>query len=1135
MSCVVRHLAVLIGLAAWAAAPAMCRGQEETRPSVDPSPASTPDAPQRLPSFDDAPEQAAPDVYYLPDGQGGLRRVLGFRYDDFWEAWKAMRDRADQPTPPDFSIQRIRAKGIEEDDKVKVSLEIDVALFRDGWVRAPLDLGSLILREARLTEDQVENPPGDADQKDEAPAASPSRAARRPVLSFNDQLGQLEVWLDSTAGAVETIALEGFLPITQKANQKTIELKLPAPVLADIRLEVDGPVTSIEGVDQAGVTTTRNEQGRSTARLVGVADAVRASWRPSTRRHGQQVASLEAIGQASVEIAMDRIAYRMQYKLNPFGQELSRVEIRLPAGAALIGSDGPYEVATRVGENDGATTVEIRFADPTADPPPIALRYETADLPGIEPAERTIVTPRVVGAYRQHGMIALTIDPRLQAYFETSGPIEQIARTELPAELRTASPTAAFAYAGVDWSLQAATQPQELRVRVEPLYRLALRSEQADLQVQLDYQVTGGRIFAILVDLAGWSLVDAPLEAGGRIDQARIVETSEGLLRLPLRDAVDDSLSLDLTLRRPADLGANSWPLPTALDAVVAPGRLSVESRPALRAVPLASGLVGIAQLERNNVAATAEDEATLEFETFASDLRFAAELSRREQKVAIEVDVDAKVVGNTCEVVERLAYQVDYEPLRQAEFVLPRDLWEAGGLEWELDGQPLPSPATIASASGANSGDLTTLVMEFPQPLLGQSLLVLRYQTPLNVPATDREAAEVTPLVMPREDVARVRAVVTATGPYEVLWSPLAAQLGWTVPTETTAEAGALSLASSDRATRLPLEIRPIRPQARGRLTVKKAWIQTWLAARQRQDRTVYEVRTRRDSVALEVPNPTLLEVPIEVLVDGTPTPWQQEGPNRMRLQLPPAGEAETLSDYVLEFRIRTDAAPGMWAPVRANVPRLIDADARATTYWQVILPSHYTAATTPEEMSADYWLGWSNYRWGRQPTRDSDDLERWIGARAGPPTPKSSHQYLYVAFQLPGTLEATIVRRAWLVAASATGLLTVVALLVNTSLGQRIESWMAISVVLLVTGYAYPEAATLLFAGLLIASGATLAIAAGRWLTTRRPGQAIVAGGQPRSSVRTAATDLWPPPAGPDGSGNVLAESLTSGSAEP
>lgn len=1106
-----------------------------TTPNTATPNVTAPNVTPELAPLETAATQAAPDVYYLPDGQGGLRRVLGFQYEDFWETWKAIRDEKGQPRPPDFSIQRIRAEGVERDNKLVVSLEIDVALFQDGWVRAPLNLGNLILQQASLADTQ-ENSPAAAEQGEaptEQASSSPPARVRRPVLTFNEQLGQLEVWLDSEAGAAETIVLEGFLPITRKANQKSIELKLPAPVLADIRLVVDGPVTSIEGLDQAGVTTTRDEQGRSTARLVGAADSIRASWRPNARRQGEQIASLEAIGQATVEIAMDRIAYRMRYDLNAFGQELSRVEIQLPAGAALTGSDGPYEVATLAGKEEGATTVEIRFADPTADPPPIELRYETADLPGIEPAERAIVMPRVIGAYRQHGVVALTIDPRLQAYFETSGSIEQIARTELPADLRSASPTAAFAYAGIDWTLTAATQPQELRVRVEPAYRLALRNEQADLQMQLDYQVTGGRIFVILIDLAGWSLADVPLEAGGRIDQARIVETSEGLLRLPLRDAVDDSLSLDLTLRRPADLGANSWPLPTALEAVVAPGRLTVESRPALRAVPLASGLVGMAQLERENTTTAAEEDAPLEFETFASDLRFSAELSRREQQVAVKVDVEATIVGQTCEVVERLAYQIDFEPLRQAEFVLPRELWEAGGLQWELDGQPLPNPAPIAAAAEGNAVDTAALVMEFPQPLLGQVELVLRYQTPITLPAAGREVAEVTPLVMPREHVAGVQAVVKATGPYEVGWSPLAAQLGWTVPAETTSEAGALSLASTERATRLPLELRPVRPEARGRLTVKKAWVQTWLAAQQRQDRTVYLIRTRRESVALELPGPQLLERPIEVLVDGTPSAWQQEGPNRIRLQLPPASETERLSDYVLEFRIAAEAAPGIWARVRANVPRLIDADTRATTYWQVILPSHYTAATTPNEMSADYWLGWSNYRWGRQPTRDSGDLERWIGANAGPPTPKSSHQYLFVAFHMPGSLEASVVRRAWLVAASAAGLLAVVALLVNTSLGQRIESWMAISVVLLVTGYAYPEAATLLFAGLLIVSGATLAIAAGRWLSTRRLTPAS-AGGVPRSSVRSAATDLWPPPGDSDGSGNILAESLTTGSAE-
>ena len=36
-----------------------------------------------------APGAAGPDVFFLPDAAGNLRRVLGYRYEDFFQSWRA--------------------------------------------------------------------------------------------------------------------------------------------------------------------------------------------------------------------------------------------------------------------------------------------------------------------------------------------------------------------------------------------------------------------------------------------------------------------------------------------------------------------------------------------------------------------------------------------------------------------------------------------------------------------------------------------------------------------------------------------------------------------------------------------------------------------------------------------------------------------------------------------------------------------------------------------------------------------------------------------------------------------------------------------------------------------------------------
>ena len=52
---------------------------------------------------------AGPDVFFLPDASGKLRRVLGYQYEDFFQSWRAAQAQQQQARPPAYVLDRLIA------------------------------------------------------------------------------------------------------------------------------------------------------------------------------------------------------------------------------------------------------------------------------------------------------------------------------------------------------------------------------------------------------------------------------------------------------------------------------------------------------------------------------------------------------------------------------------------------------------------------------------------------------------------------------------------------------------------------------------------------------------------------------------------------------------------------------------------------------------------------------------------------------------------------------------------------------------------------------------------------------------------------------------------------------------------
>ncbi|MDC0936866.1 hypothetical protein OAS39_11320, partial [Pirellulales bacterium] len=255
--------------------------------SLEPNEASR-DAAFDLLSRDQPDRQPAPDVYYLPDKEGELRRVLGFQYADFLRAW-GLAQKAEQPfAPPPFVLQNIRIRGVERGDVVEVVYELDVIVLGESWTAIPLDLGAeLVVEEVSFA---------DADNR-----------AANLIVSTDDEHSGLKLWSNGAPKKVQSATIRGLLPIRSRGEERTIELSVPRASAADLQFELSGDLIRANGAPEAGATLEKTGHATTIARLRGVAGPLQLFWRPSASPSANWDTAFEATAALEVDVAINQV------------------------------------------------------------------------------------------------------------------------------------------------------------------------------------------------------------------------------------------------------------------------------------------------------------------------------------------------------------------------------------------------------------------------------------------------------------------------------------------------------------------------------------------------------------------------------------------------------------------------------------------------------------------------------------------------------------------------------------------------------------------------------------------------------------------------------------------------------------
>ena len=1050
-------------------------------------------------------EVAGPDLYLLPDKAGQLRRVLGYRYEDFLNAWQAGGAGRGALRPPDFAMPTVHAEITAEVDAAQVQIRAEVELKSAEWVEVPLELASLI-----VSSTEVEG--GNSQE----------------FVSFDPARKAFVAWLKGKPGEKRTLVIDGRVVLRRDGQSRRLELALPPAAAAVVGLSgVRGDVDVESPEDALVQAESPRDDGTTRWRIDGVKGRLALHWGPRTD-NGERAASLEASVHQSIRVEPGRVAHEAQLRIKSLGPAVENVRVRLPRGTTMTTAPTAtdYDVVPLAdASGDGQPVVEIRFHNAGPDLPEVRLTAERSQASADRNGDIEISSFDVIGAFRQQGAVALQVSDQLHAHFDLAGRIEQIEAAELPQGFVATNPTAAFSTAG-PWRLTVHSQPRQRRVRVTPRFDLHLGAQGALMDVVLDYQLAGGRTFELRVDLRGWDLSERPIESGGAVELTEQHVTAEQILVMPLKDPSAQQVRVRFTLRREAGLGSHDLPLPEAVGALLLPGALNVTCDEAWRATPRLESSAGVGPAPADIAAveptggvpvAPPGDAAPLRLQTLAPQARLAVEVDRREQAIEASSRIHVRLSGVSAQVEQRIDFNVRYRPATELTATVDSELLANEAFEILLDGRSLGSALEVHPphpAAGTEAEGKLRLVMKLPRPTLGRVELLLRSAAPLGNAQRSGAAATSLLLAVP-EQAARSTASIAQIGDsFRVgLW-PVGDAATWTVvPDETlpavgVVEAAALNVQATKPVDSLPLRLEPAAARDAGDLRVEATWAQTWIAGGVRQDRFVFRIHTTGSYARVVLPV-DLRKEPLESLVDGELTPGERLSAGELLLPLPPG---ENRHWHTLELRRHAPIQIGSWDSLRATFPRLASASAGSPAVWQLVLPREIAAQAAPAGMSADYRLGWSGYSWGRQPMQTQADLERWTLATEAPAPSAAMSQYVFTAFQLPPSVEIAVIRRVWIVVAGALAAMTLGLAWLHTPVAKSAAFWLAVCVGTAATLFVLPEAALLIGQAVLIGGVLTLLSWAVKWILASPP-RPRPAPSTPVSSIasHTATTQPW------------------------
>ncbi len=987
------------------------------------------------------PGEVKPELFLLKDKEGNLQAVPGFTYEDFKNLYNLKNRLDQQEQKPRYNLDRIDITGTSVGERAELSITLTIVLRDPQWVRVPLRLGGVVLREPARYEGQGNH-----------------------LVHFEDDHEGYVCWLRGDPGQTHQLTLQVLAPLSHVGGETRLKLSVPRATVAQLKLTV--PIErAVARVTDGGELLDPGSatKGKTVLTVLGIGGEFTLAWRAPAAAMAAVPTVLEAMGALLARVDGRSINTEARITVRSFGGQFDTFRVRLPPEAELVGAaQAGVTIAPIAAEprkkNEGAAgkVVEVKLDRKTAGP--IELRLVTERPYNVAEAGESLELAgfEVLGAVRQWGHIAVEVVGNWQVVWGPRNSVRQV--DDLPEILRRDDLTAGFEYFVQPCSLTTRVVPQKTRVSVDPEYVLLVGAQRAQLRAKLKYKVRGAKVRVLDVELPGWVVDD--VGPANLVNTDAALPAEEASLSIPLAQPTSGDFELTLDAHREIAKDADRVDLDIPRPVVEAAGQALVVVVPAdnVELNPLNEALVGLVpQSLKPQMKLPERQQDPLLFRCETNPAHFVAGFRVHAKSITVEAVGQADLGEQEIQVDERLIYHIGYEPVDKLTLHMPRSILN-DKLQVTLDGSRLAT--TVQPDESEAEGAPSLVRVALPAPRIGRCELRVSYSLPQErlLPATSVPVA--LPLVMPVPADARLTYNQLVIGARSGLTVTLRKGV-WSVeaqPRYPAVQPGELVLTSRQPAYEAPLAVTLKERQSEGSTIVERGWIQTWLGEELRQERAVYRFTTSAPVLQVGLPAGVVLS-DLKMRIDNKLVVAEVDRDNQLAVRLPATlVPREHLLQMDYRFaprdrgsRVEITAAqfkPGVW------VRRL---------YWQLILPQQEHLLFSTGDYTREFNWTWDHFGYRRQPTFEQPELEAWIGATPGDLPPAASNRYLFSSLGPQVDLNIWTVRRSGLVFGASLALLLAGFVVIYVPVVRHPVALFGVAVVLLAGSLIEPEAALL------------------------------------------------------------------------
>ncbi len=1102
-------MAVAFAAALWAT-PA--GAQPATTEPAAQGPADTAVAPaQRGPAAqvvsEASPEAEPVEIWYLPDASGALRPVVGFTWEDFRQAQEVIRGERAQRQPPEWSAEQVAITGRVRGELAELEVEIRLLQTRADWVGVPLGLTGLALS-------------GPIDHQ------GPSDS--RCVVAEGTRGRTAWLYADK-AGVEHHLKLRGRMPLEPFPGGGRLRLPLVRSSVTAAELILP----QAEAVPQAPaagllVPVEATEPATTRVRVEGFGSELDLAW--AGRPQSTLAASgIECRAATWYRLEPQRALLESVLRVSGLPEGQRTFQLRLPRGAQWLADELPGFRLTRVppqSESDPSLGELLEVEPAAGSRGRLELKLRARWPASAEASETTqhydLGPVEVVGAQRQTGQVAVTIDPGWRGELLPDALLQPLDAALLAAPLQGQQVDASYEYQALPFQLHVELAEQSSFVVAEPKYRLEIADDQLRLTAAIDYRVRGGRLRQVAFDLPGWQLVE--LGPAGQFP-GELPTPREGRWTIPLAQPSVGELRLEWVAVRefpqagqPVDLE-----LPRLDAQTVAPAVLTVECPPSLEILPRGAELAGLTLSDDLTGASDDRHPARLAYDAATGQGRFIADYVRLPQRVEVDLESEILLDDRSARVRQRLQYRIEHEPITELVLQMP-SRWASDAVIQIADEEPVA--ADVAATTVAEGRRLLSIPLRTAR--IGSLEVAVAYEVTHEPLAVDSSVLSELPLALPAQgQLGRHNLRIQAPTRLTV---DLPQQPAWQTVTEPSQ--GETSLAWQLQATEPAFSIRLLLGLADPRwiapTVVEQQWNQVWLSEAGREDRIVFRFTSSRPRALLRLP-PGVVADDLKATFDGAPLAAPVGADGQVRLNWTPDPVPRP---HVLELRYRFDQTRPLGGWQHLATAEFVDDVWSRQTYWQLVLPENSHLLSDPPGANGEFTWAWQRFHWGRKPTWEQPDLERWCGATRQPVPPRHSNRYLLSTVGRTPALDVFLADRATLVLLmSGTSLAAGLAVLYWPVL-RRPPLLLAAGVAVIAAGCWHPE--TALVVSQSAALGCGLAALAG-WLYYRRRTSSVSFESLSTASFQQPGSVARPLGAGSSSARRIEATSLLSGGPPP